>query len=208
MRIIYLLVSLFIYVNLSAQLTVSDLRCEYLQNPIGIDVEVPRLSWKLKSDKKNVMQASYEIRRAGNKEELEKPAASLGVIKSDQSVNVEFNGGDLGSRDRVYWQVRVTDNQGLQSSWSEPAFFEMGLLEVQAWDAEWISKLAEDAEEGSRPAIYLRKDISVEKKVKSARIYASAMGLYELSINGKKVGKWKIYNLCDNTSEIKEYDRK
>ncbi|WP_235297311.1 alpha-L-rhamnosidase [Portibacter marinus] len=188
-------------VNLTlAQLQAVDLVCEYKKNPVGIDVKEPRLSWKIQSDQENIIQSAYEIRIADNKEALTRPGSSLGKVESSESVNVVCSAPELNSRDRKYWQVRVWDKTDNTSEWSEVAFFEMGLLQPEAWTADWISMEGEEKIDGSRPSIYLRKDFNTDRKVKSARLYASAMGLYELYINGEKVGDqlftpgWTSYN--------------
>ncbi|MDO8953160.1 MAG: glycoside hydrolase family 78 protein, partial [Draconibacterium sp.] len=100
----------------------------------------------------------------------------------------------------VYWQVRVWDNENKATKWSEPAFWEMGILKPELWTASWITMENEKAFDGSKPAHYLRKDFTTSKKIKSARVYVSALGLYELYINGNKVGDqlftpgWTSYN--------------
>ena len=164
--------------------------CEYHSNPIGIDLANPRLSWQIISDGDNVQQTAYEIRVAGSSKSFNKKDQLLwnsGKVESDQSVNVSYNGSPLKSMNRVYWQVRIWDNTNKVSEWSEPAFWEMGILEPQAWKASYIG-LKEVNEAGkSRPAQYFRKEVSFTKKVKSARLYITSLGLYEVFINGEKV---------------------
>jgi alpha-L-rhamnosidase len=178
-------------VSAAEEILVEELVCEYHTNPVGIDVEKPRLSWKILSDKENVLQTAYEIRVADSPSNLNRKNRliwSSGKVNSDQSVNVEYRGPELEPMQRVYWQVRVWDNQNKATKWSEPAYWEMGILKPELWTASWITMENEKETEGSKPSHFLRKEFSAAKKVKSARIYASALGLYELYLNGEKVG--------------------
>ncbi len=173
-------------------LEVKKLRCEYKVDPVGIDVRKPRLSWELVSADKGVMQTSYEVRVAGSEAELAKGKViwDSGTQPSDASIQVEYGGPALASGRLYYWQVRVADNHGHLSEWSKTARWEMGLLDAGDWKAKWITPgLAED-ETKSNPAPMMRREFAVnaKKKVERARLYASAMGLYELELNGKRVG--------------------
>jgi alpha-L-rhamnosidase len=121
-------------------------------------------------------------------------------VESDKSVNVEYGGAALKSMQRVYWQVRVWDNKGKVSDWSEPAYWETGILKPELWSAKWITLPGEKDSKESRPAQYYRNEFTVAKKVKSARVYVTSLGLYQLFLNGKKVGDelftpgWTSYN--------------
>jgi alpha-L-rhamnosidase len=195
---ITMLISSF-YITAGAQILVNELVCEYHTNPIGIDVQKPRLSWKIVSDKQNVLQSAYEI-TVTDQSPKGKVIWNSGKVVSDKSVNVEYGGPELKPMQRVYWQVRVWDNDGKATKWSEPAFWEMGITKPELWTASWITMENEKAFDGSKPAHYLRKEFTTSKKIKSARVYVSALGLYELYINGKKVGDelftpgWTSYN--------------
>ncbi|HPE76472.1 MAG TPA: glycoside hydrolase family 78 protein [Draconibacterium sp.] len=179
--------------------TVTDLVCEYHTNPIGIDIMKPRLSWKITSTETNVMQSAYEI-KVTDKTAKGKVLWNSGKTNSDKSVNIAYEGPELVSMQRVYWQVRVWDSNGKASDWSEPAFWEMGILKPELWTANWITLENEIKLDGSKPCTYLRKEFSTSKKVKSANVYVSSLGLYQLFINGKKVGNdlftpgWTSYN--------------
>ncbi len=179
--------------------SVTDLVCEYHTNPVGIDILKPRLSWKIASTETNVMQSAYEI-KVTDQTAKGKVLWNSGKVSSDKSVNVEYGGPALNAMQRVYWQVRVWDNNGKATDWSEPAFWEMGILKPEQWTANWITRENEVKLDGSKPSTYLRKEFSTSKKVKSARVYVSSLGLYQLFINGKKVGNdlftpgWTSYN--------------
>ncbi|HKI88506.1 MAG TPA: alpha-L-rhamnosidase N-terminal domain-containing protein, partial [Draconibacterium sp.] len=172
--------------------TVTDLKCEYRTNPVGIDVMQPRLSWKIISDKNNLMQTAYEIRVAGTQNDLGKKSKQIwatGKVESEQSVNVVYGGPELESMKRAYWQVRIWDNDNKATKWSEPAYWETGILKPQLWTASWITLPNEpDANGKSLPCQYYRNEFSTAKKIKSARAYITSLGLYELYLNGQKVG--------------------
>jgi len=171
-------------------LAATKLRCEYKVDPLGIDVKKPRLSWELASAEKGVMQTSYEMRVAASEAELAKGKSlwDSGKKASDASIQVEYGGPALASGRIYYWQVRVADNHGHLSDWSKPARWEMGLLEATDWKAKWITPDLLEDETKSNPSPMLRSEFSVKKKVEHARLYATAMGLYEMSLNGKRVG--------------------
>ncbi len=189
--------------NIHAKTIVTNLRCEYLKNPIGIEAERARLSWQILSYGSNVMQSAYEIRVANTPANLKKSAGLIwtsGKVNSDQSVNVEYGGPALKSMQRVYWQVRVWDNNNRAAAWSEPAFWETGILQPELWSASWITMENEKEMEGSKPAHYYRKEFYINNKISSARVYVTSLGLFELYLNGQKVGDdlftpgWTSYN--------------
>ncbi len=186
-----------------AKTEVVKLIFEYHENPVGIDVVKPRLSWQLVSDQQNIMQTAYEIRVADLPENLSKTKAQIwntGKVQSDQSVDVIYDGPAIASMQRVYWQVRVWDEKNKPTSWSEPAFWEMGILKPELWKASWITMKNESGKKGSKPAHYYRSEFSTQKKIKSARVYVTSLGLYQLFLNGEKVGDqlftpgWTSYN--------------
>jgi len=165
-------------------LQIYDLKTEYLSNPLGIDAPKPRFSWKLRSDRKGVMQKSYRI-----------VAESDGIliwdsgdVESDASLRVRYEGMPLVSRQRISWSVAVTavDDNGIEEiAQSETAWFEMGLLKKDDWKCKWIEPEDEVDVEARKPAPYLRRVFTVKPGLKSARIYQTAHGLYEFWINGK-----------------------
>jgi alpha-L-rhamnosidase len=184
-----------ISIALFAQLSAKNLLCENLSNPIGLDTKLPRFSWQLISDKRNTMQSAYEIKIFSAKTS----AWNSGKVSSDQSVNIQYGGSPLVSEKRYGWQVRIWDNYGSVSAWSEPAFFQMALLNVSDWKANWIEPgFVEDSI--NRPTPLFRKEFKASKKIQSAIAYITAHGMYEGYINGKRIGDyyftpgWTSYN--------------
>ena len=169
---------------------ISNLRCEYFSNPLGIDSHRPRLSWELQADRRAVRQTAYRVRAARHPEVLAVGEADLwdsGWVKSARSVHIEYAGEVLRSREAAWWQVEVRDEQGTLAH-SELACWETGLLDVEDWQASWISSELVGTTEQSVPCPYLRKTVEIPKAVRRARLYVTALGLYEFSINGQTVG--------------------
>jgi alpha-L-rhamnosidase len=173
-----------------ASLAVRNLRCEYKVDPLGIDVKSPRLSWELTSPERGVLQTSYEIRVTSfpTKSAKQQVVWESGRVASDFSHEVVYEGETLQSGKTYFWQVRVADNHGHVSEWSEAAKWEMGLLAQGDWKAQWITPNLPEGENKSNPSPMLRREFAVSKKIERARLYATAMGLYELHLNGKRVG--------------------
>lgn len=171
-------------------LTPHNLRVEYLENPLGIDASMPRLSWQSTSDVRGAQQSAYQIQAAVTEADL--AAGNLvwdsGQVTSDQSLFVPYAGPALQSQDRVVWHVRVWDQDGTPSAWSTPAFWEMGLLDATDWQAAWIKPAGPADTSEARPVPMLRGAFALEGEVAQARLYATARGIYELELNGYRVG--------------------
>jgi alpha-L-rhamnosidase len=177
--------------SVSGDLRAGALRTEYLENPIGIDVRIPRLSWKLYASGRGVMQSRYRVQVAASVEGFFSSNVLFwdsGEIRSDRSVNVKYEGPPVESRQRYYWRVQVWSNDGRVSEWSAAAFWETGLLEIDDWVADWITSPLEDDPAVSGPAPHFRRRFELRNDVKSARIYATSRGVYELHLNGQRVG--------------------
>ncbi|CAG0937251.1 Alpha-L-rhamnosidase [Thermoflexales bacterium] len=170
--------------------TISHLTCEYRTNPLGIDVRQPRLSWQLQSDQRGAHQTAYQILVAPTETGLDSGTSLLwdsGKTGSDQSIHVPYRGPALASGQRVYWKVRVWDEVGRESE-SSSAWWEMGLLERTDWEAQWIGAPFFGGPRTSSPAPYLRKAFTLQKQFVTAKLYATALGLYECHLNGVRVG--------------------
>ena len=118
------------------------LKCEYAENPLGIETARPRLSWRVESPLRRQMQGAYQLLVASGPDKLAEGAADLwdsGRVASDRSVQIEYQGQGLKSFDRCYWKVRVWNQSGTASPYSEAATWEMGLLQPADWRAHWIT---------------------------------------------------------------------
>jgi len=165
----------------------SDLRCESLRDPVGIDVAAPRLSWKLADANavRGQKQSAWEIRTASDLELLTAGNPDLwnsGLVQSSQSAHVPYGGPPLTSNQKVFWQVRVHDKDGKPSPWSDPARFTMGLLQPEDWKGPWIHH--PDAK--TEKHIWFRRRVKLEQPPKSAIIHVASLGYHELFINGQK----------------------
>ncbi len=167
-----------------SSLRVQNLRCEYQHNPLGIDVRKPRLSWQLTSDQRHTTQSAYQIQVSDGRGEL----WDSGKLLSEQSLHIPYRGPALHSHQRCTWRVRVWDEHNRPSSWSESGWWEMGLLHLTDWQARWIEPDWEEDPATSNPCPYLRTTFALREQVVSARLYVSAHGLYEVSLNGQRVG--------------------
>jgi len=185
---------------------VVELTCAYRNNPIGIDLPNPNLSWKLQSSKHNVMQTAYQILVSSNPTNLKKNIGDIWDTKkvnSAQSIQITYKGVKLLSTKTYYWKLRVWDNSGNTSEWSNQAYWQMGLLNTADWkNAKWIAyeKLADsnvntlptdgkkDKYNANNILPMFRKRFAVTKTVKKATAFISGLGHFEMSLNGEKVG--------------------
>ena len=194
-----------------ARLSLSDLQCQYLQNPLGVDKPHPQLSWLVRSGRQGVRQAAYQVLVATSPELLAKDRGDLwdsGRVQSSDSAHVAYCGAALTSRLRCCWKARVWDGSGHRSAWSPPASWEMGLLRPGDWQARWIGS---GPPEEPRPAegfftstnqltnftqqvkvdgrsTLLRKKFVLRGPVRQARLYVTGLGYYEASCNGSRIG--------------------
>jgi alpha-L-rhamnosidase len=170
-----------------AQVKVQYLLTENKVDPISIDAVNPRFSWQLNAgEKRSVMQTAYEL-KVSSLGKGKHDVWETGKVMSDQSMYIAYKGEPLVAGQKYSWQVKVWDNTGKATAWSEPASFQMGLLTPADWKAKWITPgFAEDSV--NRPSPLFRKGFSLSKKVKSATAYITSHGLYEAQINGHRVG--------------------
>lgn len=172
------------------------LRCELRDDPQGIDVTLPRLSWEITGPQRGIMQTAYQVLVASSPEKLTADQAdcwNTGKVPADQSIHIPYAGKPLQSRQVYYWKVKVWTTQG-ESSWSKPAQWSMGLLAANDWRASWIGLdrgFAWDSAQSkfSRlSARYFRKTFDIKPAIKRATVYIAGMGLYELYLNGQRIG--------------------
>lgn len=168
------------------------LRCEFTVDPIGVGERQPRLSWRLTAAERGIQQTAYQVQVASDVERLRNGSADLwdsGRVSSDESVHVFYSGQPLRSRQRCWWRVRVWDASSVLTEWSSTAYWELALLEASDWSASWIgTSLVGDRQTGV-PCPLLRKEFSLPADVRYARLYVTALGLYEFSLNGTRVGR-------------------
>lgn len=201
---------LFLSVTAFAQPSVDALRCELLTNPIGVDKTNPRLSWQIQANERNVVQTAYHILVASSAEKLAQNIGDLwdsGRKTTDNSIAVYYDGKALKSDTEVFWKVKVYTNKG-ESEWSAPASWRVGLLYYKDWNRRWIGFDgyfdSDDKEAGYLSARYFRKEISMTKEVQQAVVYIMGLGLYELYIDGQKVGDQVLApSLTDYTKNVK-----
>ncbi len=158
----------------------THLRCEYLKDPLGIDVRQPRFAWVLNHTERDQKQSAYQVLVATSKDLLAQDEGNQwdsGKVASGNSTQVVYDGTPLESAQRCYWKVRTWDRGGNVSSYSQPAEFEMGLLSPEEWKGQWIGG-----------ANQLRTEFQLADSVRHARAYIVGLGYYELRINGSKVG--------------------
>lgn len=181
-------------------ITLYDLTCEYRSQPLGIDVPHPRLSWKLRSEKRGETQSGYRIQVAEGGDGFTSPIWDTGRVASDTSVLVPYEGPALQSRTRYVYRVKVWDGTGVESDWSETAWWETALLSPDEWQASWIGADPAAYDPDAGPSPLLRKTFDLQGDIVSARLYATAAGVYELYLNGERVGEdlmtpgWTSYN--------------
>lgn len=170
----------------------TSLRCEYLTDPLAIDLARPRLSWILESDRRATLQTAWQVLAASSAERLDRDEGDLwdsGRVESDQAVHIVYDGRPLSAGQEVFWKVRVWTNHDQASPWSAPARWRVGMLAPSDWKAQWISDPAPLPDERvPLPAPTFRKEFELTRPIRRAVVTVSALGVYELRINGRRVG--------------------
>ena len=167
----------------------SSLRCEYLVKPLSIDTREPRLSWQIESKTRGAKQTAYQIIVATTAANLTASKGDLwdtGKVGSNQTIQIAYQGKPLQSRQQCFWKVRVWDQNSKPSPWSKPALWTMGLIDPSDWSAKWIGDKQPSVENVS--ATMLRREFTLPSRARRAIVYSSALGVYELHINGQRVG--------------------
>jgi alpha-L-rhamnosidase len=212
----------------STELILTGLKCEYLTSPLGIDVPAPRLSWRIEAASGQVFdqkQQAYQILVASSDAKLSETEADLwnsGKIESDASAQVVYQGKPLTAGQKCYWKVKIWNSNNDFTPWSKVAVWGMGLLAESDWKANWIGDKPDLVQKAYKdyldnydpkkpaalknvrpvppPSPMLRKKFTVKSDVREATLYVSALGYYEIGLNGKKVGdqvlapEWTDYN--------------
>lgn len=175
-----------------------SLTCEYYENPIGIDAPQPRLSWVVNDESQGAVQRAYQIEVVSENSfvesisEAEPDVWDTGKIISDQSILIPYGGPPLGSDRRYHWRVRTWNGSDAASPWSKWANWTMGLLHPSDWKAEWIALTTggdDRLPNGSLRSMAARRELRLRDEIRSATVYATGLGVYELRINGQRVGE-------------------
>lgn len=185
-----------------------SLLCEHLERPIGVDQANPRLSWKLDDNRQGAKQTAYRLYVGKDSTLLVQGKADAWDTKkvnADQNL-LRYQGVALQPFTKYYWMVQVWDKDGKPAS-SAVSSFETGMMNMANWQGTWIS---DGNDIGKRPAPYFRKVFNPDqKKIKNARAYIAAGGLYELYLNGEKVGNHRLdpmYTRFDRRNLYVTYD--
>ena len=161
-----------------------NLKTEYLQKPLGIDIVRPRFMWNVDGA---VKQTAYQIIAKVNG----KTVWNSGKVESSAMTHIPYAGPKLHSRQRVYWSVKLWDENGEGGEISH-SFFEMGLLNASDWKAKWITGNYKVKKSERYPVDCFRKHISITKDVRFARLYITACGLYEAKLDGQRIGNFVL----------------
>ena len=187
---------------------VKNMRCEHLNNPIGIDAQHPRFTWQLKSKEPGISQNAVQIVVGTNAEDVARGKGDVwqsGTMLST-TIPMVYAGPQLQPFTRYFWSVKVQNRDGGWSPFSEVAMFETGMMQQENWRGDWIS---DTWDYNVKPAPYFRKEFAVQKKIKEARAYIAVGGLYELYLNGEKVGNHRLdpmYTRFDRRTLYVTYD--
>ncbi|MGF9846626.1 family 78 glycoside hydrolase catalytic domain [Priestia megaterium] len=173
---------------------IESVLCEYRENPIGIDVSRPRISYTLKGNNRGMFQTACQIQIA-EEENFSNTIADSGVIESSNSIHIGLPKFQMKPHTRYYYRIKVWSGSE-ESEWSNTHFFETGFL-TSSWQAKWIKGSLENPNQSPQ----FRKTFNlIENKIQTARLYITATGLYEAKINGNRVGDfyltpgWTNYN--------------
>ena len=173
----------------------ADLRCEYLANPLGTDAPSPRLTWLLEDNRYGAVQNAFRIIMGTDSLAV---AGGQGNIWDTQKVLsdkmlITYGGLPLQPFTKYYWQVRLWDMENVELT-SAVASFETGMMQISNWKGAWISD-GHGLNGHSitvKPAPYFRRQFEIGKKIRSARAYIAVAGLYELYVNGEKIGDQRL----------------
>jgi alpha-L-rhamnosidase len=210
----------------AASATPVHLRCEYLENPLGIDAASPHLSWQSDSAERNWKQVAYEVLVASSYDNLRAHKADVwdsGKVDSGESVGIAYRGPGLESRKRYYWKVRVWDAGGQVSESADAAWWEMGLLHPADWKAKWIrwKNPEDDADrQGIRwiwvagqdalavvpkTAATFRVAVDLSEKPRNAVLLLATRGDFVAKVNGHEVDakkRWTTFDRRDISDEL------
>src|SRR6266404_1253329 len=210
----------------AAQAAPVHLRCEYRENPIGIDATTPHFSWQSNNSERNWRQSAYQIMVASTADNLKSGNADVwdsAKQSSSESVGIAYRGPQLQARKRYYWTVRVWDSNGQQFQSAEAAWWEMG-LQKSDWTGKWITRKNpdDDADRAKvrwiwaagqnalnatpKSVVVFHREIKLREKPKDAALLLLARGDFKAEVNGHQVGAkhgWHEFDREDITHELK-----
>ncbi|MGN1202206.1 MAG: alpha-L-rhamnosidase N-terminal domain-containing protein, partial [Eubacterium sp.] len=160
-----------------------NLKTEYLINPIGIDIAKPRLFWNCEDGVKQTAYYILAVDEDGN------VLWNTGKVEGSAMTHIIWGGNALKPRTKIIWKVKLWDEKGEEGEWSEPATFELG---IDKWQAEWICGHYKVNKKNRYPVDCFKRNFRLDKKVKSARLYITACGLYEARLNNRRVGDFVL----------------
>lgn len=175
--------------------SVQALKCERLENPVGITAAAPRLSWEIVSDRRGVEQTAYRILVASSERLLDAGTGDKwdsGWVISDETIGIPYAGTALHSDETCFWKVQVKSGRK-RSPWSPTARWTTGFTSDTMWQARWIGldrALDGECTEGETrlAARYLRKEFALHGQVRRALLHICGLGLYEAYVNGQRIG--------------------
>lgn len=210
---------------------VTDLQCEYYKDPLGIDIPIPRFSWKIESSSRGACQVSYRIRLAETEADVHQtPLWDTGVIGSKKTTFVTYEGPELKAFCHYFWTVDCVGADGVSAVPDRPASFYTGPLRPASFTGRWIaSPYAQSYTSTHDPVVeqrhteyhaaYLHKEFSCDGEIGHAYVFASAAGIYELWINGDRIGDHRLdpaptdydvsrlYSCFDVTGQLSQHNR-
>lgn len=177
-----------------------DLQTDYLETPLGVDNPNPRFTWSIEDNRQGAKQTAYRLIVGTNSEKVNNIVGNTptsgsfngiswdtGVVKSDIQL-ITYAGANLEPFTRYYWKVIIWNEEGNENS-SDIQTFETGMVDMSNWSGNWIS---DGRDINYKPAPYFRKKFNSKKEIESARAYIAVAGLYELYINGEKIGNQRL----------------
>ena len=183
-----------------------NLRCDYMESPLGVDNPNPVLQWQLISEGTGKSQSAYRIIVSDDLSLIKRGQGDYwdsGKVLSSESI-VRYQGKKLSARMQLYWKVMVWDECDVPSEWSNIADWSMGLPYPSDWKAQWIGNRDDLFPDSTLtfPAPYFRKEFVVAKPIKKAMAYVCGLGFYEMYFNGERVGEQVLAPAVTN------YDRR
>jgi alpha-L-rhamnosidase len=184
------------------------LRCEFMDNPMGIDAPAPHLSWQSDNRERNWRQSAYRILVSSSPAAARAGKADVwdsGRRESGESIDIAYAGPALASGRRYYWNVHVWDAKGKMSQGAAPAWWEMGLLAKADWVARWIARRDEEAEDRAgirlmtvagqaapvagapRPVLTYRTSVEIKEQPRAAALFVAAADGFKVMLNGREL---------------------